>query len=49
MGSTFSQTTRVADTTNQEVRGESNLKLEAQKIKDFTGGYEEWQKMEESD
>ena len=27
-----------------EVRGETNLKLEAQKIKDFTGGYEEWQK-----
>ena len=49
MGPTFSQTTRVADTTNQEVPGESNLKLEAQKIKDFTGGYEEWQKMEESD
>ena len=44
MGSTFSQTTRVADTTNQEVRGESNLNLEAQKIKDFTGGYKEWQK-----
>jgi hypothetical protein len=25
-------------------RGETNLKLEAQKIKDFTGGHDEWQK-----
>jgi hypothetical protein len=27
-----------------EVRGETNLKLEAQKIKDFTGGHEDWAK-----
>ena len=27
-----------------ELQGEMNLKLEAQKIKDFTGGYEEWPK-----
>ena len=34
---------RTTDSTN-EARGETNLKLEAQKIKDFTGGHEEWQK-----
>jgi hypothetical protein len=34
------QTTRNAI----EVRGETNLKLEAQKIKDFTGGHEDWAK-----
>jgi hypothetical protein len=27
-----------------EVRGETNLKLEAQKIKDFSGGHEDWAK-----
>ena len=27
-----------------EIRGETNLKLEAQKIKDFSGGHEDWQK-----
>jgi hypothetical protein len=30
--------------TNMEVRGETNLKLEAQKIKDFTGGHKDWPK-----
>jgi hypothetical protein len=30
--------------TTMEVRGETNLKLEAQKIKDFTGGHEDWPK-----
>ena len=43
MGSTISRVTRTIGTTN-EARGETNLKLEAQKIKDFTGGHEEWQK-----
>jgi hypothetical protein len=28
--------------TNMEVQGETNLKLKAQKIKDFTGGHEDW-------
>ena len=27
-----------------EVRGKTNLKLEAQKIKDFMGGHEDWAK-----
>jgi hypothetical protein len=31
-------------TSTAEVRGETNLKLEAQKIKDFTGGHEDWAK-----
>jgi hypothetical protein len=31
-------------TSTVEVRGETNLKLEAQKIKDFTGGHEDWAK-----
>jgi hypothetical protein len=43
MGSTLSRTNQVANSTN-EIRGETNLKLEAQKIKDFAGGHEEWQK-----
>jgi hypothetical protein len=30
--------------TDTAPRGETNLKLEAQKIKDFTGGHEDWQK-----
>ena len=30
--------------TTAEVRGETNLKLEAQKIKDFNGGHEDWAK-----
>jgi hypothetical protein len=38
-----SMTSRDSRTTN-EARGETNLKLEAQKIKDFSGGHEEWQK-----
>jgi hypothetical protein len=29
-------------TTSLEVQGETNLKLKAQKIKDFTGGHEDW-------
>jgi hypothetical protein len=42
MGAITSRTARTPalDT----VRGETNLKLEAQKIKDFTGGHEDWQK-----
>ena len=43
MGSTPSRDTRTTNSSN-EARGETNLKLEAQKIKDFTGGHEEWQK-----
>jgi hypothetical protein len=36
---------RPSDSANSlEVRGETNLKLEAQKIKDFTGGHEDWAK-----
>jgi hypothetical protein len=36
---------RPSDTaTSMEVRGETNLKLEAQKIKDFTGGHKDWPK-----
>jgi hypothetical protein len=36
---------RLSDTvTSMEVRGEMNLKREAQKIKDFTGGHEDWPK-----
>jgi hypothetical protein len=31
-------------TSTVEVRGEMNLKLEAQKIKDFSGGHEDWAK-----
>jgi hypothetical protein len=31
-------------TSTAEVQGETNLKLEAQKIKDFTGGHEDWAK-----
>jgi hypothetical protein len=30
-----------------EIRGETNLELEAQKIKDFTGGQKSLAKMEE--
>jgi hypothetical protein len=30
--------------TSLEVRGETNLKLKAQKIKDFTGGHKDWPK-----
>jgi hypothetical protein len=33
-----------ATTTNTEVGRETNLKLEAQKIKDFTGGHKDWPK-----
>jgi hypothetical protein len=33
-----------ATTTNTVVRGETNLKLEAQKIKDFTRGQKDWPK-----
>jgi hypothetical protein len=37
--------TRITDTVvGTEVRGETNLKLEAQKIKDFAGGHDDWQK-----
>jgi hypothetical protein len=31
-------------TTSMEVQGETNLKLEAQKIKDFTAGHKDWPK-----
>jgi hypothetical protein len=30
--------------TSMEARGETNLKLEAQKIKDFPGGHKDWLK-----
>ena len=43
MGSTFSRGNQGTPTLDG-TRGETNLKLEAQKIKDFTGSYEEWQK-----
>jgi len=43
MGTILSQTTQ-ATTIATTHQGETNLKLEAQKIKDFTGGHEDWQK-----
>ena len=34
----------VRETISRDMRAETNMKLEAQKIKDFTGSHEDWQK-----